>query len=443
MKVEEIKRTFEKSNLIAIKKGSEIFLGGSSVGPEVLSGELVQIIADLTHRYDGIVSFKTSHLPYCIFPPNTLFRNIYYQRDKKSGYIKFSQCKSCQFDNFCPGIIDKYAPIIKMKIKPVPDIPLELGIEITSACNLDCQRCLIDRNSKIDLSVDKIKEVINAAKLSGIEAIRITGGEPLLRKDIFDILGYIKSRGFYVILNTNGTLLINRSIKKLERCVDNILVSVQGYNKKTEDFLTGGGRFFKHKLISLVDLNQSKIDMVRISTVVSRTLMENLNKYYLLMKKLGVKNWVINRPMFPKNTKDGSGEYKIYKRDMVRLLDFMSKLRTHGIKANAGNAVPFCITADSAKRLLLCSNGITEGYSRIVYDVRGFYKPAYTMDVNIGNTLKKALAHPFLKKLKSLRYLPQKCRNCLYIKDCLGGSRYLAREFKGSYFAADPWMNRL
>lgn len=440
MEIAKIEQVFKKNHIHIFIKKKEIFLWISSFKSPIFPEELGEVIAYLTCCYNGLNSFRTYHIPYCLLPRNTLYRNIYYEKNKRFHYVKVSQCKLCKYNKFCPGIIDKCKSEIKPRIKPIPDVPIEVVIEINKNCNLNCKLCLVDKKEMIELSIDKIKGVIDEAKALGIEAIRITGGEPLLRKDIFEILTYIKSKGFYVLFNTNGILLNHKVIKKLEVYVDNILVSLQGYNENSENILTGGGIFLKKKLMNLIALASSKIDMVRVDTIISRILIENLNKYFLLIKALGLKNWVLNRPLFPKGSRMYLIEYDISKKDMIKVMDYICRLRRYGITANIGNAVPFCITKDSTKRLLLWANDLSEGHSRIIYSATGLYRPAYTTNINLGRTLREALANPFLKEMKSLCYLPKRCWNCLYLKDCLGGSRYLAREFNGSYFASDPWI---
>lgn len=318
---------------------------------------------------------------------------------------------------------------------------IEVAIEITNACNLNCQVCLNDKNSQIYLRFSKIKEVVDEAKSLGVEAIRITGGEPLLHKDIVKILEYIKSKGFYLISNTNGILLDDTLIKNLEKYLDSILVSIQGYNSSSEQRLTAGGCFFKERIKNLAKLASSKIDLIRAATIASNTLINNLDKYKLILTTLRIKNWVVTRPMLGKGDSFDQ-EYDISKKDILKLMDFMLSLQKTGISTNFGNALPFCISDDPKKISLLKSNSLTEGYKRIVYDIGEFYKPSYKINLNVGETIKQALKSPFLKKIRSRGYLPAKCQSCIYVKDCLGGSRYLAKKTSGSYFGHDPWMKK-
>lgn len=73
-----------------------------------------------------------------------------------------------------------------------------LRISVTQRCNLTCPYCHMEGqlSSIIQPSLDQIENVVRSAKEVGIKQIKITGGEPLLRKDITDVIGIIKSYDF-------------------------------------------------------------------------------------------------------------------------------------------------------------------------------------------------------------------------------------------------------
>jgi len=81
-----------------------------------------------------------------------------------------------------------------------------------------------------------------------------------------------------------------------------------------------------------------------------------------------------------------------------------------------------------------------DGHSRLVIDPRGFVKPHYFMDKNIGHPLDilGAWQHPFMKKMRNLEYLPKECQDCPFVFKCRGGSRQAAKMVFGSYQALDP-----
>ena len=83
-----------------------------------------------------------------------------------------------------------------------------------------------------------------------------------------------------------------------------------------------------------------------------------------------------------------------------------------------------------------------DGHIRYAIDPRGFAKPDYYIDKNIGNPLdiKGCWEHPFMKKMRNLKFVPRKCKDCKYLIKCRGGSRFSAKIINGSYCAEDPLM---
>ncbi|MBU2519933.1 MAG: radical SAM protein, partial [Nanoarchaeota archaeon] len=106
--------------------------------------------------------------------------------------------------------------------------------EITSKCNLNCVHC-----SSSDLEGEMTKEecfkVIDKLDDSGIFWVQLSGGEPLLRNDIFEILSYLRKKGIDTEIYTNGTLITKEIAKKLKILdVDNINISLDGLKQSHE-----------------------------------------------------------------------------------------------------------------------------------------------------------------------------------------------------------------
>jgi len=102
-----------------------------------------------------------------------------------------------------------------------------LSYEITQRCNARCSFCGYWRlkESSLGLSLDKIKKIFDSAYDLGCVLVAITGGEPLLRKDLPAVFEYAKKTGLSTILLTNGYLLPKR-IHELHQFLDSINVSV-------------------------------------------------------------------------------------------------------------------------------------------------------------------------------------------------------------------------
>ena len=96
--------------------------------------------------------------------------------------------------------------------------PITVGWDITQMCNLRCKHCYATagKRSEKEFSIDKVKQIIDELDSLGTVLIALAGGEPLVRRDIFEIVSYIKSKGMEVFINTNGILIDEDKIKKLK-----------------------------------------------------------------------------------------------------------------------------------------------------------------------------------------------------------------------------------
>lgn len=86
--------------------------------------------------------------------------------------------------------------------------------DITGSCNLKCKHCQASKYynsnlSKKDLSTEQVFSIIDKISQIGVDNVALLGGEPLMRKDIIEILKYFKSKNIKTSLNTNLTSVLN------------------------------------------------------------------------------------------------------------------------------------------------------------------------------------------------------------------------------------------
>ena len=132
----------------------------------------------------------------------------------------------------------------------VPPLRL-IAFEITRTCNLLCRHCRGDSKNKAyqnELNLEEIKIILDNVASFSFTALQrnekpiiiITGGEPLTRKDVFDITGYSTSLGFRTVLATCGHFLTDETVGKLiETGVSRISVSLDGATPETHDNFRG------------------------------------------------------------------------------------------------------------------------------------------------------------------------------------------------------------
>lgn len=118
----------------------------------------------------------------------------------------------------------------------------ELDIHVTNRCTAACKYCCFSSNRMAlpEMNVNELKQTIDDAVALGCSHIHFTGGEPLLREDIFDLLTYAGNLGLQMRLQTNGTLLTKKRAEKLVHSgLTSIMISLDADRPKEHDAMRG------------------------------------------------------------------------------------------------------------------------------------------------------------------------------------------------------------
>lgn len=114
-------------------------------------------------------------------------------------------------------------------------------------CNLTCKHCYsisADKDFPGELSTQEVFTVMDDLKSFGVPVLILSGGEPLLRPDIFDISYRAKDKGFYVGLSTNGTLINEENIARISAVgYDYVGISIDGIKGTHDKFRRKVGAF--------------------------------------------------------------------------------------------------------------------------------------------------------------------------------------------------------
>ncbi|MCD1295513.1 radical SAM/SPASM domain-containing protein [Methanocella sp. CWC-04] len=174
--------------------------------------------------------------------------------------------------------------------------------ETTRRCNLDCKHCGSDCGSDRDsaseceLSTEEIKGAFRsiAEDLDPKNImIAVTGGEPLLRKDLFEVMGYASDLGFKWGMVTNGTLVDEETVKKCKEAgMNTVTVSIDGL-KDSHDHLRGRKGSFEKAVNALKLFKDGKFEVVQATTCVSQYNINELPDLYELFKDLNIDEWRI------------------------------------------------------------------------------------------------------------------------------------------------------
>jgi radical SAM protein with 4Fe4S-binding SPASM domain len=178
--------------------------------------------------------------------------------------------------------------------------PTRAILELTYRCDLRCAHCLVDAGGGggDELDAAEMLEAVDQLAELGARVVTVTGGEPLLRRDWFDVATRIRERGMVFRLSTNGHLLDAAVLARLEEIgTQRVVVSVDGTREVHDRVRSGLGRRGKD---SSFDLVMACLDRLRESTVVSSviTAVTRLNLGQLpaiqaLLKERGVQRWTV------------------------------------------------------------------------------------------------------------------------------------------------------
>ncbi len=114
-------------------------------------------------------------------------------------------------------------------------MPLKIFFDVTHACNSRCIHCYNNSQDPLqdELTTEEIGELARQMHLLGMHQVSIAGGEPFLRKDIFDILRLFHEFGIEASVTTNGLLLSERNAKKLsDSHVKHLTISIDGITRE-------------------------------------------------------------------------------------------------------------------------------------------------------------------------------------------------------------------
>lgn len=180
-----------------------------------------------------------------------------------------------------------------------PEYPLRvLFWEATLRCNLFCEFCgsrCGEADTSGELTADEIcrvfREVAGAYDASRI-MIDVSGGEPLLRRDLFDIMRYAVSLGYRWGIVTNGTLLTDEIAAKLEDCaLRTASVSIDGLGP-LHDSIRGGKGSFDRVVAAIGRLRRIRtMEHIQVTTVVSSRNHARLPELRAFLRTLPIDSW--------------------------------------------------------------------------------------------------------------------------------------------------------
>ena len=308
-----------------------------------------------------------------------------------------------------------------------------LFLELTTRCNERCLHCgsYCGEIQNNELTLDQYKTFLDQIKEDfGTEnkMLCITGGEPLLRQDFFDIMGYAHQLGFRWGMTSNGTLITSEVAQKLADVgMGTISISIDGLEETHDAFrqTPNGYKKAMQGIQNLIDIGKFK--HIQVTTVVTHKNITELDDLFDIFDKMDIDSWrVIN--IEPMGRANRHSDLLLTVSDYKYLMNFIRNKRINGEPVEYG-----------------CSHYLGGEYEHEIRDwyflcAAGLYVASITTNGDIiacldierrpeliqGNILKDRFKDVWFNKFKEFRVdLSDRCdtcRNCSEKDRCHGDS---------------------
>lgn len=349
-----------------------------------------------------------------------------------------------------------------MNMKPFDEAPYLILWELTRACALACKHCraeAIRKRSERELSFEECAQVLDELSRFGRPLIVLTGGDPVWRPDLFQIVREAHRRGFTVAITPSATPRTTKNVLKelKESGIARVAVSLDGPDPLTHDSFRGVTGSFKwtHDIVGWA----RELDIpLQINTTIWRGNSHMFDRFAHLVGQLGAVLWSV---FFLVPTGRAQSDMQIDAAEAEEILGKMAKLAADGqfdVKATAaphfrrvlleqqessdGNGEQLSSLRPSMKiGALRAYQSVNDGKGIMFISHTGDIYPSGFLPLSAGNVRDGSLVdvyrcHPLFTALRDANLLKGKCGECKYKSVC-GGSRARAFGESGDYLAED------
>jgi radical SAM protein with 4Fe4S-binding SPASM domain len=336
----------------------------------------------------------------------------------------------------------------------------------TKTCNLECVHCSTDAEMARfpnELTTAEAMAMVEDLALMKISALLISGGEPLLRPDIFDLAGYATSLGVPVTFSTNGTLIDEKKARRFADIgVTYVGISIDG-DETRHDVLRGRAGAFRDAIRGIRHCRDAGI-RVGVRFTVTQDNLDQIDSVFRLAEDEGIGRLCLNHLVYsgPRACLSGIDLQPAQKRTLMNtLLEQVERWDADGRQIEVmtldNNAdAPFIYywlldrdprRADDALSRMRNNGGNCSGIAIACIDSFGIvYPDQCTPTHSIGSVRERPFSSiwadervQLLSRLRDRKpLLKGRCATCQWLSVCNGNFRARAEAATGDYWQSDP-----
>jgi AdoMet-dependent heme synthase len=330
--------------------------------------------------------------------------------------------------------------------------------ELTRSCNLACVHCRASAERGPypgELSMGEVFRVMDEIAVVGKPVIILTGGEPLLRPDIFELAAYGTGKGFRMVMATNGTLFDEQTVHKMKASgIQRISISLDGPTPETHDAFRKVKGSFEGSLqgIQLAKSGGLEFQINTTITQVNLHLIPDILKLAVDLGAVALHIFLLVPTGRGKDLQDQEISAEDYERTLHWFYDQIDKVPLQ-LKATCAPHY-YRIMRQRAKQdgkkvtqkefgLDAMTRGCLGGISFCFISNTGQVQPCGYLELNCGNVRENSFqeiwaSSEIFRNLRNFDAYEGKCGRCEFRKVC-GGCRARAYEISGNYMAEEPY----
>jgi radical SAM protein with 4Fe4S-binding SPASM domain len=303
------------------------------------------------------------------------------------------------------------------------EYPVLSEIAVTYRCNLNCDFCYVGDKEYKELSTSDVKKILfKILREAQIPSVSFTGGEPLMRNDIVELVAYASGIGMWTNLITNGTLLDPVIIGKLRNAgLSSAQVSLEGADARMHDALAGCCGAFEKTVAGIRYLQDAGIP-VHTNTTVSRYNLPYLKEIVRFVKKEGLSRLSMNLCIPCGAAVNKPHIWVSYEEIGDHIKEVKHFADNEGLRFMWYSPVPVCMFNPIAHGLGNKSCAAITGLLSI--DPQGNIIPCSSWRMPVASLLRRPFQDiwesEFLAYFKNRDYAPEQCRSCVDLDLCKG-----------------------
>lgn len=294
-------------------------------------------------------------------------------------------------------------------------VPLSVHLDVTYRCNERCEHCYLEHDDCGEMTTAEIRGLLDQLAEAGVFFLTLSGGEPLVRGDCFEIIEYARTLQFNVKLKTNAILIREREAERLRDLgVEQVQISLYSHRSEVHDAITKVQGSLERTLAGIRVLRAQRLK-VSVANVLMKSNSNDSDAVRALAREVGA-NYTLDPTITPMI--DGRTDVLHYRASAA---DVARVFHDSGL---VGNVEEFCAPPAPVDEDILEGLPCSAGHTACYISPYGDLYPCVQFPIRCGNVRHQRFSaiwreSPQLLEVRSIRGKDlETCSGCSHLGTC-------------------------